>query len=99
MIELALGVTYTDGRTEQVKVGPRTQVAFEREHDVSFAALADGPPRLSWLYWLVHHALVAEGRCALDFDAWLANVGSLETDEVTDTAPLAGPVPPISSVA
>lgn len=90
MIELSLGVTYRDGRTEQVNVGPVTQVAFEREHGVSFAEVADGKPRLSWLYWLVWHALTASSRTQAGFDEWLAAVGSLDTAEADDPGPLAG---------
>lgn len=92
MIELKLGVNYADGRTDEVLIGPVTQVAFEDEFGVPFVEISDGKPRMSWLYWLVWHGLTAAGRCAVPFDAWLGQVGSLGTENVEEPGPLDVPL-------
>lgn len=75
MLSINIKVNYLDGRSVDVKAGPVTQVAFEREHKVGIVAIAT-ENKLSHVYWLAWHA----SRSGTEFDAWLESLESVEFD-------------------
>ena len=75
MLNITLTIHYADGRTIEVKVGPSTQVAFEREHNVGIVAIAT-EQKLSHVYWLGWHA----SKTGLGFDEWLETLDSVDVD-------------------
>jgi hypothetical protein len=106
MIKYKLSVTYENGEKVDVTAGPRTQVAFEREHKVPLSDVItfdsdgvddDGKPNVtavhfmsSHMYWLAWHA----SKSPLGFDDWLDTVDEIEMDvdaaDPTPPAPQAG---------
>ena len=87
MLKMKIAVTYADGRTADVSVGPMTQVAFEREHGCGIGVIADAG-KLSHIYWLAWHA----SRPGVDFDAWLESITDIDM-EVAEPTPTV-PAPP-----
>lgn len=76
MLNINLTIQYADERKDaEIKVGPSTQVAFEREHNVGIMAIAT-EQKLSHVYWLAWHA----SKPGVDFDAWLESIDSIDVD-------------------
>jgi hypothetical protein len=73
-------ITYQDGRVVEAIVGPKAQVAVERQYNVS---LADDKlvRRLEHIYYMAYAALWAAGLEPRDFDAWLGDVADVEEVE------------------
>jgi hypothetical protein len=75
MASVYMRVTYEDGQSTVVRVGPKTQIAFERHFDV---AMFKYERRLEHMYWMCWHALSQTGTEGRGFDDWLTDV-----DDVT----------------
>lgn len=82
-MKLQVTVEYEDGNTQLVTVTPFTQVAFEREHGMSIAALATDQ-KITHMYWLAWHA-ATKGQGS--FDEWLQNVAGVDGDSPGAAAP------------
>lgn len=87
MLKITMTVAYNDGRDQELKVGPVTQVAFEREHNCGIATIAT-EMRMSHIYWLAWHAT----RPGVGFDQWLETVEAIDFD--VSTADPTQPAPP-----
>lgn len=91
MLNIKLGISYADGRKVDVKAGPATQVAFERENNCAIATIATDQ-RMTYIYWLAWHA----AKTGIGFDDWLDTVDEIDV-EVTDAVPLPEGQPAVSS--
>jgi len=80
MISLNLRVTH-DGNTNEYAVGPKVQVAFEREWKVGLPKALTQDQRMEHLYWLGWKAQQASGAVVKPFDGWLEGVESVEVAE------------------
>jgi hypothetical protein len=77
MISLTLRVT-TDDTSGDFAVGPRTQVAFEREWKIGLPkAFGDGQ-KMEYVYWLAWKAMQDSGVVVKPFEGWLNTVQSVE---------------------
>lgn len=88
MISLNLRVTTPDG-DKVYTVGPKVQVAFEREFKVGLPVAFSREQKVEHLYWLGWKASHAAGEVVKPFDGWLETVTSVELVEV-DPGPLSG---------
>jgi len=86
VISMTLRVT-TDGHTEDVVIGPKVQVAFEREWKIGLPKAFGAEQRLEYVYWLAWKAIGDSGRVVKLFDAWLETVENVEMIGA-DEAPL-----------
>ncbi len=80
MISLSLRVTH-DGDTNEYVVGPKVQVAFEREWKMGMPKALTNEQRMEHLYWLGWKAQQAAGVVVKTFDLWLDGVESVEVVE------------------
>lgn len=80
MISLTLRVTH-DGDTNEYTVGPKVQVAFEREWKMGMPKALVQEQRMEHLYWLGWKAQHASGASVKPFDGWLEGVESVEVVE------------------
>ena len=80
MISLSLRVTH-DGETNEYVVGPKVQVAFEREWKMGMPKALTNEQRMEHLYWLGWKAQQAAGVVVKTFDLWLDGVESVEVVE------------------
>lgn len=71
MASVYMRVTYTDSATAVVRVGPKTQIAFERHFDV---AMFNYNRRLEHTYWMCWHALHETKPDTPEFNDWLTDV-------------------------
>ena len=84
MITLNLRVTTTSGSADYT-VGPKVQVAFEREFKVGLPKAFAADQKMEHLYWLAWKASHAAGEVVKPFDGWLDTVQAVEVvgqDEV-----------------
>lgn len=84
-------VSYTDGRTKEVRIGPKAEVMFERHFQVTMGKAGDAVSA-EHLYYLAWASLHCAGQEALDFDSFLdvlEDVDHVEskTDQVDPTRP------------
>lgn len=86
MISLNLRVV-TDNGEKIYTVGPKVQVAFEREFKLGLPVAFSREQKVEHLYWLGWKAAHAAGEVVKPFDGWLENVESVEIVEV-DPGPL-----------
>lgn len=77
MIALTLRVTHS-GETNDYQVGPKVQVAFEREWKIGMPKALTNEQRMEHLYWLGWKAMHTAGVVVKPFDAWLDGVDSVE---------------------
>jgi ribulose bisphosphate carboxylase small subunit len=77
MISMTLRVV-TDSSSGEYQVGPKVQVAFEREWKVGLPKAFGDQQRLEHLYWIAWKAVEASGAVVKPFDAWLDTVQSVE---------------------
>lgn len=80
MISLTLRVT-VDGVTNEYQVGPKVQVAFEREWKVGLPKAFSAEQRMEHMYWLAWKAQQASGAVVKPFDGWLDQVENVEVVE------------------
>ena len=80
MIALSLRVTH-NGETNEYVVGPKVQVAFEREWKVGMPKALTNDQRMEHLYWLAWKAQQASGAVVKPFDGWLDGVEAVEVVE------------------
>jgi hypothetical protein len=80
MISLTLRVT-TNGDTNEYQVGPKVQVAFEREWKMGLPKAFSSEQRMEHLYWLGWKAQQSSGAVVKPFDGWLETVDSVEVVE------------------
>lgn len=85
---MTLRVT-TEGETTDVVVGPKVQVAFEREWKIGLPKAFGEQQRFEYVYWIAWKALQTSGTVVKPFDGWLETVENVEMIESTH-APLAG---------
>jgi hypothetical protein len=78
MINLTLRVTDSTGNTSDYSVGPKVQVAFEREWKVGLAKAFTNDQKMEHLYWLGWKAQQSSGAVVKPFDGWLDTVASVE---------------------
>ena len=84
MISLTLKVT-TENGAKDYSVGPKVQVAFEREFKVGLPKAFSADQKMEHLYWLAWKASHAAGEVVKPFDGWLDTVQAVEVvgqDEV-----------------
>jgi len=77
MISMTLRVV-TDSSSGEYQVGPKVQVAFEREWKVGLPKAFGDQQRLEHLYWIAWKAMEASGAVVKPFEAWLDTVQSVE---------------------
>lgn len=81
MISLSLRVTTTNGISDY-QVGPKIQVAFEREFKVGLPKAFAADQKMEHLYWLAWKCAEVEaksgGPAVKPFDGWLDTVESVE---------------------
>ena len=81
MISLNLRVTTTSGSNDYT-VGPKIQVAFEREFKVGLPKAFAADQKMEHLYWLAwkcaSEAAKSGGAAVKPFDGWLDTVESVE---------------------
>jgi ribulose bisphosphate carboxylase small subunit len=77
MISMTLRVI-TDSSSGEYQVGPKVQVAFEREWKVGLPKAFGDQQRLEHLYWIAWKAVEASGAVVKPFEAWLDTVQSVE---------------------
>lgn len=80
MIAMTLRVT-TDGRTRDVVVGPKVQVAFEREWRIGLPKAFGAEQKFEYVYWIAWKALELSGEVIKPFDGWLEQVENVEMVE------------------
>ena len=80
MISLSLRVTH-NGETNEYAVGPKVQVAFEREWKTGMPKALTNDQRMEHLYWLAWKAQQASGAVVKPFDSWLEGVEAVEVVE------------------
>lgn len=87
MISLSLRVTTTNG-TNDYQVGPKVQVAFEREFKVGLPKAFAADQKMEHLYWLAwkcaEQVAKSGGPAVKPFDGWLDTVESVEVIGVDD---------------
>lgn len=81
MILLTLRVTH-NGDTNDYTVGPKSQVAFEREWKIGMPAAFSENQRMEHIYWLAWKAQQSSGVVVKPFDGWLEGVESVEIVDV-----------------
>jgi hypothetical protein len=86
VISLTLRVV-TDDTSGDFVVGPKTQVAFEREWKIGMPKAFGDQQRLEFLYWIAWRAMQDSGAVVKPFEGWLDTVKSVEMVGVDD-APL-----------
>jgi hypothetical protein len=80
-------VTYVGGREVVVRIGPKSQVAWERHFDVSFFD-RNRKRTLEQNYWLTWHALIEANEETREFDDWLAVVDDYKSELDTPENPV-----------
>ena len=80
MISMTLRVT-TNGETTDVQVGPKVQVAFEREWKIGMPKAFGDQQRFEYVYWIAWKALEQSGHIVKPFDGWLEGVENVEMIE------------------
>jgi hypothetical protein len=81
MINLTLRVTDGNGGQNDYTVGPKVQVAFEREWKVGMPKAFSTEQKMEHLYWLGWKAQQSSGAVVKPFDGWLDTVESVEVVE------------------
>jgi hypothetical protein len=77
-VKIVLRLTFADGTIKDVVCNASDLVAFENEFDVSVATLAGGNTRISHLLWLAWHSQTRTKATALEYEAWLDTIESVE---------------------
>ena len=80
MISLTLRVTVA-GETNEYQVGPKVQVAFEREWKTGLPKAFSSEQRMEHMYWIAWKAQHAAGVPVKPFDSWLDTVENVEVVE------------------
>ena len=80
MISMTLRVTVA-GDTNEYQVGPKVQVAFEREWKTGLPKAFSSEQRMEHMYWIAWKAQHAAGVPVKPFDSWLDTVENVEVVE------------------
>ena len=80
MISMTLRVTVA-GETNEYTVGPKVQVAFEREWKTGLPKAFSTEQRMEHMYWIAWKAQHAAGVAVKPFDTWLDSVENVEVVE------------------
>lgn len=80
MISMTLRVTVA-GETNEYQVGPKVQVAFEREWKTGLPKAFSTEQRMEHMYWIAWKAQHAAGVPVKPFDSWLDTVENVEVVE------------------
>ena len=80
MISMTLRVTVA-GETNEYTVGPKVQVAFEREWKTGLPKAFSTEQRMEHMYWIAWKAQQAAGVVVKPFDGWLEMVENVEVVE------------------
>lgn len=86
MISLTLRVKTESGESTYT-VGPKVQVAFEREFKVGMPVAFSREQKVEHLYWIAWKAVANSGEVVKPFDGWLETVEAVEIVEA-DSGPL-----------
>lgn len=86
VISMTLRIT-ANGETTDVQVGPKVQVAFEREWKIGMPRAFGDQQRFEYVYWIAWKALHVAGNVVKPFDGWLETVENVEMVEA-GTGPL-----------
>lgn len=86
MISLTLRIA-TEDTSGDFTVGPKTQVAFEREWKVGLPKAFGDQQKMEHVYWLAWKAMQDSGVVVKPFEGWLETVQSVEMVGA-DEAPL-----------
>jgi ribulose bisphosphate carboxylase small subunit len=86
MISLTLRVK-TEDTSGDFTVGPKTQVAFEREWKIGLTKAFADQQKVEHVYWLAWKAMHDGGAVVKPFETWLETVESVEMVGA-DEAPL-----------
>jgi hypothetical protein len=81
-------VTYVDGREVVVRIGPKSQVAWERHWDASMLDY-NRKRTMEQTFWLTWHALCEAGAETREFDEWLAVLDDFKAELDTPDNPVA----------
>jgi hypothetical protein len=76
-MNLNLLIKYLDGSSKDLTTSPADIVAFESKFDMSVARLQESI-RLTHIFFLAWHIAQRTKATALDFDAWLETVETVE---------------------
>lgn len=76
-MNLNLLIKYLDGTTKDLSTSPADIVAFESKFDLSVARLQDSI-RMTHIFFIAWHVAQRTKATALDFDAWLETVETVE---------------------
>jgi hypothetical protein len=77
MISLTLRVTHS-GDTNEYTVGPKVQVAFEREWKVGMPKAFSSDQKVEHIYWIAWKAQQASGAVVKPFDSWIDGLEAVE---------------------
>lgn len=86
MISLSLHIK-TDSTSGTYVIGPKTQVAFEREWKIGLPKAFGDQQKMEYVYWLAWRAMQDGGAVVKPFETWLETVESVEMVG-SDEAPL-----------
>ena len=73
MANLTFTLTFTDGTKSEVKTRLATEIAFERQFNVSYSE-AFNMGRHEHFYFMAHHA----SKTAVDFDQWIETLDEID---------------------
>jgi hypothetical protein len=90
-MQINFTVKYVDGSAAGAVASVVDQVAFEREHDKSIAAISSDF-RLTDICWLAWHSLHRTSKTTESFDTWLERVEEVVIGEA-EIVPLETAVP------
>lgn len=76
-MNLNLLIKYLDGTTKDLSTSPADIVAFESKFDLSVARLQDSI-RMTHIFFIAWHVAQRTKATALEFDAWLETVETVE---------------------
>lgn len=91
---LHVTVTHNDGTQVRTRIGPATEVAFERHFQKAWsAAFSEDPPFNQYIYYAAWHSATVEKKTAATFEEWLTTLDSweMETDGADPTSAAAPP--------
>jgi hypothetical protein len=81
-------VTYVDGREVTVRIGPKSQVHYERQFNKTMFDYARGRRSIEEVYWLAWHALREVNEETREFDDFLAVIEDVEPRKDTPETPV-----------
>lgn len=81
---MRFGLTYTDGRTEDVAVAPMALIGWERWSGRRMSDLSDKGFGLEDMCRMAYEQVRLSGGTTAEFDAWVTTVDDIEAQEAAD---------------